>query len=97
MNKKNIIIFAVCLGLILIPFIVNGNAAYEGADGMAEEVIIEINAEYEPWAESLWEPPSGEVESLLFCLQAAIGGIFIGYFIGKKSNDTRSKTVCIHK
>ena len=48
----------------------------------AEAAIGEINAEYEPWFESLWEPPSGEIESLLFVLQAAIGAGFIGYFIG---------------
>jgi len=35
-----------------------------------------------PWFESLWEPPRGEIESLLFVLQAAIGAGFIGYFIG---------------
>lgn len=97
MNKKNIIILAVCTILIFIPFIVNGDASYEGADGIAEDVISEINEDYQPWAESLWEPPSGEVESLLFSLQAATGGIFIGYFIGKKSNAKTSKTVCSNK
>ncbi|NLN22191.1 MAG: cobalt ABC transporter substrate-binding protein CbiN, partial [Syntrophomonadaceae bacterium] len=29
-----------------------------------------------------WEPPSGEIESLLFALQAAIGAGFIGYYLG---------------
>ena len=33
-----------------------------------------------------WEPPSGEIESLLFALQAAIGAGFIGYYVGKKQN-----------
>ena len=28
------------------------------------------------------EPPSGEIESLLFALQAAIGAIIIGYAFG---------------
>ena len=35
-----------------------------------------------------WVPPGGEIESTLFALQAAIGGIFIGgvfgYWIGQK-------------
>ena len=35
-----------------------------------------------PWFSSIWEPPSGEIESLLFALQAAIGAIIIGYFFG---------------
>jgi cobalt/nickel transport protein len=37
---------------------------------------------YEPWFQPLWEPPSGEIESLLFSLQAAIGAVIIGYFFG---------------
>ena len=35
-----------------------------------------------PWAHSIWTPPSGEIESLLFALQAAFGAIIIGYFLG---------------
>ncbi len=35
-----------------------------------------------------WEPPSGEIESCLFALQAAVGGILVGgvfgYWIGQK-------------
>ena len=54
---------------------------FEGADGLAEEAILEIADDYEPWAEPWFEPPSGEIESLLFGLQAAIGAGFIGYFI----------------
>lgn len=38
--------------------------------------------DYTLWFNSPWEPPSGEIESLLFCLQAAIGSIIIGYIFG---------------
>lgn len=41
-----------------------------------------ISPDYEPWAESLLEPPGGETESLLFCLQAAFGALVIGYGFG---------------
>ena len=37
---------------------------------------------FKPWFSSIWEPPSGEIESLLFALQAAIGAIIIGYAFG---------------
>jgi cobalt/nickel transport protein len=37
-----------------------------------------------------WVPPSGEIESTLFGIQAAIGGMFIGgvfgYWIGKRKD-----------
>ena len=55
--------------LIVAPFIINTNGEYEGADAQAEVIINEINSEYEPWANSLWEPPSGEVESLFLRLK----------------------------
>lgn len=45
-----------------------------------------MNKDYEPWFESLWKPPSGEIESLLFASQAALGAGVIGYYIGKKKN-----------
>lgn len=91
--KKNIILLCIAALLIVIPFIINANGEYEGADAQAEGLINEINSDYEPWASSLWEPPSGEVESFIFAAQAALGAGFIGYFIGKKSNDKRNKPV----
>ncbi len=56
--------------------------AWSGADALAEGKIAEIAPDYEPWFSPIWEPPSGEIESLLFSLQSAIGAIIIGYFIG---------------
>ncbi len=38
--------------------------------------------EYKPWFEPIWAPPNGEIETFLFSLQAAIGAIIVGYFIG---------------
>lgn len=59
------------------------DAEYGGADGEAEGVIAELTGgTYEPIAEPIWEPPSGEIESLLFGLQAAFGALVIGYFFG---------------
>ncbi|XPO23271.1 energy-coupling factor ABC transporter substrate-binding protein [Phosphitispora sp. TUW77] len=60
----------------------NQGAEFGGADGQAEELITQINPDYQPWFSSIWEPPSGEIESLLFALQAALGTGFIGYYIG---------------
>jgi len=55
---------------------------FEGADAAAQDFIYEINPNYEPIFEPLWEPPGGETESLLFALQAAIGAFIIGVFFG---------------
>ncbi len=55
---------------------------FGGADGQAEEMITQIAPDYKAWAEPLIEPASGEIESMLFALQAAIGAGFIGYYLG---------------
>lgn len=82
MIKKNTILILLVIVLAIIPLVINKDAEYGGADGQAEELITEISPDYEPWFSSLWEPPSGEIESLLFALQAAIGSGFIFYFFG---------------
>lgn len=86
--EKNIILAVLVVILAIFPLVTaKENAEFGGADGQAEELITEIKSDYEPWFESFWEPPSGEIESLLFALQAAIGsGIvcgYIGYLMGK--------------
>ncbi|MDF2923307.1 MAG: cbiN [Paenibacillaceae bacterium] len=82
-SKKTVLILLLAAVLIaVIPLIVISDSEFSGADGKAEEVIIELAPDYEPWAESLIEPPGGETESLLFSLQAGIGAGIIGFGFG---------------
>jgi cobalt/nickel transport protein len=95
-TTKNLLLFSAVIILIVSPLLFLKDAEFGGADGQAEEVISEINPNYEPWFSPLIEPASGEIESLLFSLQAAIGAGFIGYFFGfvkgKKSFELESKS-----
>lgn len=87
--KKNLLLLFIVVVLAVIPLFIQQGAEFGGADGEAEEAIGEIDSSYEPWFSSIWEPPSGEIESLLFVIQATIGAGFIGYFIGY----TRGKSI----
>ena len=78
-SKWLLIVLAIALVIIPLVFI---EGEYCGADDDAGDVIEENNPDYEPWFDSIFEPKSGEIESLLFALQAAIGAIVIGYFFG---------------
>lgn len=84
-RKLELIVLAILL-IFAAQFIYMSSttdAEYGGADGEAEKVINDITGgTYEPAAKPLWEPPSGEIESLLFGLQAAIGAGVLGYFFG---------------
>ncbi|MGM0369472.1 MAG: energy-coupling factor ABC transporter substrate-binding protein [Bacillota bacterium] len=84
LSKKNMLIIIAILIITILPLIIKSNADFAGADGAAEGVIQEMNSNYKPWFSSLWEPPSGEIESLLFALQAALGAGVLGYYIGYK-------------
>ncbi|MFB3167534.1 energy-coupling factor ABC transporter substrate-binding protein [Neobacillus sp. 179-C4.2 HS] len=79
---RNGVLFLFVILLTIIPLIFIKNAEFGGADGQAGKVITEVEPDYEPWFNAIWEPPSGEIESLLFSLQAALGAIIIGYVIG---------------
>ncbi len=80
--KGNLALILLIIVIIVVPLIFMAESEFEGADDQAEGVIEEINPDYEPWAEPLWEPPSGEIESLLFSVQVAIGAGAIGYIFG---------------
>lgn len=80
--QKNAILLLLVVAIILIPFIIQQGAEFGGADGRAEEIIGEVRPDYQPWFASLWEPPSSEVESFLFAVQAALGSGFVCYYLG---------------
>ena len=82
MKKQNIIMLILVAFLAFLPLYLQKEAMFAGADDKASEIISEINPAYKPWFQSVWKPPSGEVESFLFALQAGIGAWFVGYFFG---------------
>lgn len=83
-----IVLTVVALAVLPLIFV---RGEYGGADGEAEEVITEIQPDYEPWFSGVFEPPSSEVESLLFVSQGAIGAGLIGYVIGFYKGRNSSK------
>ena len=79
---ENLILLALVALLAAMPLVWNAGAEFGGADDQVKDVVAAINPDYKPWFESIWSPPSAEVESFLFALQAAIGAGFIGYWLG---------------
>lgn len=81
-SKVNLILFFIVIAIVLVPLVFMGDSEFGGADGEAEGIIAEINPDYQPWISPIWEPPSGEIESLLFSVQVAIGAGAFGYVLG---------------
>ena len=82
MHKKNLILALIVVLLTVAPLFIRKNADFGGADDKAKEAITQIDINYKPWFKPIWTPPSGEIASLLFSLQAALGAGFIGYYFG---------------
>lgn len=87
-SKITIILLLLIVVIAVTPLLFIKDSEFGGADGEAEGAIAAVNPDYEPWFGSIIEPPGGETESLLFCLQAGIGaGIFgfgFGYLVARK-------------
>lgn len=81
-NWKHLILIAAMVVLFVAPFALNPGASYSGSDDQGGELIEQIQTGYKPWIQPWWQPPSSEIQSLLFSVQAALGALIIGYYIG---------------
>jgi cobalt/nickel transport protein len=77
-TRNSLLLIGLVILLAVVPLFLTPGSEFGGADGQAE-----------PWFQSIWEPPSGEIESLLFALQAALGAGFIGYYCGYKKGNAK--------
>lgn len=93
MKKTNLILILLVVLISAFPLFFHPEGSeFGGADSQGSALIEQEHPSYEVWFNPVWEPPSGEIESLFFALQAAIGagvvGYSLGYLKGKKLNTT---------
>ncbi|MGA5194531.1 energy-coupling factor ABC transporter substrate-binding protein [Streptomyces exfoliatus] len=85
-TKINALLLLVVAALAVLPLALglgdHKEEPFTGSDGEAETAITELHPDYEPWFSPLYEPPSGEIESGLFSLQAALGAGVLAYYFG---------------
>ena len=82
MKKQNLLILAAVVLLTVLPLWLVPYLGIGGADDKAQQAIATVAPGYQRWFEPLLEPASGEIASLLFALQAALGAGVIGYWLG---------------
>jgi cobalt/nickel transport protein len=99
-NRKLEILTLIGLFTFVVLFIiVSGQSGHEfsGSDDVGSEKIAQLTGKpvdsFTPIIPQ-YVPPSGEIESTLFALQATFGGVIvglvIGYWYGKKRQSTTS-------
>lgn len=76
------LIFIVCLTIGQSMAGDESEESFVGTDTTAVTAIEEGHPDYEPWFAQVFAPPSSEVESGLFALQAALGAGVFGYALG---------------
>ncbi|MEW2614401.1 energy-coupling factor ABC transporter substrate-binding protein [Streptomyces sp. NPDC047880] len=85
-TKINLLLLLAVAALAVLPLVLglgdHKKEPFTGSDGEAETAITELKPDYEPWFSPLYEPPSGEIESALFSLQAALGAGVLAYYFG---------------
>jgi cobalt/nickel transport protein len=95
MNRTNLMLLTLVVLLggipLLLPVAEHLDEPFAGADGQAEAAIVDTYPDYEPWFTSFWKPPSDEIESLLFSLQAALGAGLLGYYIGLRRGQSQGR------
>jgi cobalt/nickel transport protein len=86
-----LIAIGIFCGLFLYSSSTMSGAEFAGSDNVGSGLIAKLSGtpleNFQPIIPQ-WEPPSGEIESCLFALQAAFGGILVGgifgFWIGQK-------------
>ncbi|MEI7610336.1 MAG: energy-coupling factor ABC transporter substrate-binding protein [Rhodospirillaceae bacterium] len=82
MSRGNVVLLGVAAGIVALPLLMPASGGFKGSDDQGSAAISALSPGYQPWFTPLWSPPSGEVESLLFSLQAAAGAGLLGYYLG---------------
>lgn len=98
MEILSVVAILVFCGLFLYTSSTMTGAEFAGSDNVGSGLIAELSGKpldsFTPLIPQ-YEPPSGEIESCLFALQAALGGIFVGgvfgYWLGQKKSLTETK------
>ena len=93
MSRQNVMLLAAAALIGVIPLFMtfDGEDVFAGADAEAEAVVRQLRPDYTPWAGALWTPPSKEIETLLFMLQAGLGAGLLGYYLGLRRGESRAR------
>lgn len=83
------LLLALATAIVAAPLFLPIDGEFSGTDDVASKAIEEARPGWERWAMPIWEPPSKEIESALFALQAAFGAGIIGYVIGRRHGSRR--------
>ena len=68
--------------LMVVPLLLFPGSNFSGSDRAGAEAVARLAPQYDSSWSTNWWAPGTETESMLFALQATVGGVLIGYVFG---------------
>ena len=87
--RTSAVLLVLAAALCAAPLILPIKGEFGGTDDVASKAIEATHPGYVRWTQPFWEPPSKEIESLIFALEAAIGAGILGYALGRRHGSRR--------
>lgn len=89
-RRTSVLLLLAAAAITVAPLVLPGiEGSFSGTDDVASTAIAAARPGYVRWILPVWEPPSKEIESLLFALQAAAGAGVLGYVLGRRHGSRR--------
>lgn len=90
----NLALIAAVVAIFVVSFVLapkphGDEEGFIGTDSVVTGMLADQGTE--PWFEPIFEPGSGEIESGLFALQAALGAGVLGYVLGNLRGRSRTR------
>jgi cobalt/nickel transport protein len=87
MRAQNILLAVGVVAMAVLPLALvspghDGAPIFTGSDDHAARLIETLRPGYRRLMAPLWEPPSAEIESLMFGVQSALGAGALAYCLG---------------
>jgi cobalt/nickel transport protein len=79
---RNVLLALVALGLVVVPLFFIQGAEWGATDGLNTEAIQELQPDYEPWFEPLFNSAELGIERYMFGLQALLGSFVLSASLG---------------
>ena len=87
---RSLLLLLAAAAILAAPLLLPGiEGGFSGTDDVASQAIETARPGYARWTTPFWEPPSKEIESTLFALQAAFGAGILGYVLGRRHGSRR--------
>lgn len=87
--RTSIILLVLAAAVVAAPLVLPITGAFTGTDDVGSKAIEASHPGYVRWTKPFWEPPSKEIESTIFALEAAFGAGILGYVIGRRHGSRR--------